>query len=93
MTVPSQKTDLANSLLTSKYLVVVLGKKMQSISTSFNNSPDFMEGAGISQAAGIQTFRGPEGLFTQTSNKESVLELFHKDTFEVRCPSLLSLMH
>jgi NAD-dependent SIR2 family protein deacetylase len=41
-----------------------------------------MEGAGVSQAARIQTFRGPEGLFSATSKK--VLELFQKDTFEVR---------
>jgi NAD-dependent SIR2 family protein deacetylase len=44
-----------------------------------------MEGAGVSQAAGIQTFRGPEGLFSPTS--KNILELFQKDTFEVRQPS------
>jgi NAD-dependent SIR2 family protein deacetylase len=43
-----------------------------------------MEGAGVSQAAGIQTFRGTEGLFSQRSKRGSVLELFQKDTFEVR---------
>jgi NAD-dependent SIR2 family protein deacetylase len=43
-----------------------------------------MEGAGISQDAGIQTFRGIEGLFSQPSKGGSVLELFQKNTFEVR---------
>jgi NAD-dependent SIR2 family protein deacetylase len=43
-----------------------------------------MEGAGVSQAAGIQTFRGVEGLFIQPSKRGSVLELFQKDTFEAR---------
>jgi NAD-dependent SIR2 family protein deacetylase len=49
-----------------------------------------MEGAGVSQAAGIQTFRGPEGLFSHPSKKRSVLELFQKDAFEVRLSSLSS---
>ena len=39
-----------------------------------------MEGAGVSQAAGIQTFRGPGGLFST----KNILELFQKDTFEVK---------
>lgn len=83
VTATSQETDLAHSLLGSKYLVVVLGKKRKSSSV---NASDFMEGAGVSQAAGIQTFRGTEGLFSQPLNKKSVLELFQKDTFEVRQP-------
>jgi NAD-dependent SIR2 family protein deacetylase len=43
-----------------------------------------MEGAGVSQAAGIQTFRGSEGLFTKPLKGGSVLELFQKDTFGVK---------
>jgi replication fork clamp-binding protein CrfC len=89
MAVSSQETAFASSLLTSKYLVVVLG--MKTINFHLFNTPDFMEGAGVSQAAGIQTFRGTEGLFSQTSKKGSVLELFQKDTFEVRQPSPLPI--
>ena len=51
-----------------------------------------MEGAGVSQAAGIQTFRGAGGLFSPMLKKGSILELFQKDTFEVRWPSPLSLI-
>jgi hypothetical protein len=82
MTATTQEIDLAHSLLGSKYLVVVLGmKKNQFPSVSASDS---LEGAGVSHAAGIQTFRGPEGLFSQPSQGRSVLELFQKDTFEVR---------
>ena len=40
-------------------------------------------GAGVSEAAGIQTFRGPGGLFSEQGNKRDMLELFDKDTFQV----------
>lgn len=76
----SQLTDI---LLRSKHLVVVLGK---------NNGPCHVmvpltstTGAGVSEAAGIQTFRGRGGLFSVSSPGHSgnILALFDKDTFQV----------
>lgn len=78
MTVPSQEA-LSHSILTSKHLIVVLGKKK--INLYLVNTSYFMKGAGVSQGAGIQTFRGPIGLFGSMS--KNILELFDKNTFEV----------
>jgi hypothetical protein len=90
MTTPSQQTTLASNLLASKHLVVVLGMGQ---TIPLFNTPDFMKGAGVSQAAGIQPFRGAEGLFSQSPhNIRSVLNLFDKDTFEVKKSSLLYLI-
>jgi hypothetical protein len=83
MTPTSQETMLSHSILESKYLVVLLGKKNKHFFPPGEES-DCTEGAGVSQAAGIQTFRGSEGLFSQSSKRRSVLELFQSDTFEVR---------
>jgi NAD-dependent SIR2 family protein deacetylase len=57
------------------------------------NTPDFIKGAGVSQAAGIQPFRGTDGLFSQSPNVRSVLDLFEKNTFEVGQSSLPLLTH
>ena len=82
ITVTSQDIALIHRLLASKYLVVVLGMKSDGFPPV--NASDLIKGAGVSRAAGIQTFRGAEGLFCQPSKKETVLESFQKDTFEVR---------
>ena len=88
MSVSSQEIALSRSIWTSKHLVVVLGMNFYLLSIPLT----FMEGAGVSQAAGIQTFQGTGGLFSPRLNKGSVLELFQKDTFEVRWPLPLSLV-
>lgn len=74
-------------LLQSKHLVVVLGTKpVIAISRPPLTS---QAGAGVSKAAGIPPFRGPGGLFNFSSKAGSMLDLFDKDTFQVRSQLML----
>ena len=43
-----------------------------------------LKGAGVSKAAGIQPFRGSGGLLSSASRSVNILELFDKNTFQVR---------
>jgi NAD-dependent histone deacetylase SIR2 len=50
-----------------------------------------LKGAGASKAAGIQPFRGSGGLLSVSSRSGNVLDLFDKDTFQVKRQFLLLL--
>jgi hypothetical protein len=77
--IPSQ---LLECLLQSKHLVVVLGMINGHCHIMVPLTPP--KGAGVSQAAGIQPFRGSGGLLNASSHSGNVLDLFDKDTFQVR---------
>jgi hypothetical protein len=81
MNLSFEDIGLVERLLKSKHLVVVLGMKNVGFMQQLFLTP--LKGAGVSKAAGIQSFRGTEGLLSVSSSKGSVLELFEKDTFQV----------
>jgi NAD-dependent SIR2 family protein deacetylase len=49
-----------------------------------------VKGVGVSKAAGIQPFRGTEGLLSLSSKAGNILDLFEMDTFEVRAVVAIS---
>jgi hypothetical protein len=81
MQAPFKDKQLAECLLRSKHLVVVLGMNNGHCHVLLPLTP--LKGAGVSNAAGIQPFRGSGGLLSVSSDSGNVLELFDKDTFEV----------
>jgi NAD-dependent histone deacetylase SIR2 len=82
MSASLEENHLAERLLQSKHLVVVLGMVKGSFPLLWLPLTK-VKGAGVSKAAGIQPFRGSEGLLSLSSKAENILDLFDKDTFEV----------
>jgi len=82
MNLSFEDVGLVECLLKSKHLVVVLG--MKNVGSAQQPFLTPLKGAGVSKSAGIQPFRGTEGLLSVSSSAGSVLELFEKDTFQVR---------
>jgi hypothetical protein len=78
----SNEIIFSKGLLQSKYLVVIIGMKYFHLTAAF----DSQAGAGVSKAAGMQPFRGPGGLLTgsRPSKSGNILDLFDKDTFQVK---------
>ena len=84
-----KENHLAECLLGSKHLVVVLGMNNGHFHIMVPLTP--LKGAGVSDAAGIQPFRGSGGLLSVSSHSGNVLDLFDKDTFQVQRQLLLVL--
>jgi len=75
--------NLAEHLLKSKHLVMVLGMDKDCVHDVAGSDSDLVTGAGVSKAAGIQPFRGSGGLLRASFKTQNPLDLFDKDTFQV----------